>query len=379
MCYIIVAVGVSKILTFYSLDFSLLVNLPQSVIYKGLTLGTWGSMLGKFICGYFILKFNYRKVLTISFLLMSVCLVLEFMHVVAIGLYSFYVLRFFQGFLSGIIYSGILANLGDFYFDEQYEKLITVLTGGIGLAGPLFGLLYVVFPFRTIINCLFFVPLIATIACQYVVKNKDALLLIHEKKERKSFMYYINIIRKEKYICLFALSFSFSLICSLLTLANLNRLFILYLLEKNITLKPIIVRFCGMLPLLFGSLGYFIKKKYGNYMGVLLIMTTTYTVNLFFKSIYMYFFLFILSYGLHLILIPHASSLVLTTVLESKDYYSYIIHAIRSLFFSILVWMFFGNLYFVSFKGFSSFCVFLQLMAAGFYFIGKYFLEKNKC
>ena len=59
LCYILISVGVSKILTFYSFDFSILTNLSQEVIYRGLLFGSWGGMIGKFICNYFINRFKY--------------------------------------------------------------------------------------------------------------------------------------------------------------------------------------------------------------------------------------------------------------------------------------------------------------------------------
>lgn len=389
ICYIIIAVGVSKILTFYTLDFALMTNLPQKIIYNGLTLGSWGSLLGKFVCGYFIYRMNYKKLLISSFVLMAVCLVIEFMGIISFNVITYSMLRMFQGFISGIIYSTILANLGEFYVGEKYQKLVSILTGGLGLAGPMFGFLYIICPFKIIIKCMFLVPIIASIICYFSVKNKNITLKTKltdnsleaetdpTTKEKKNFMYYLKIIRDEKYLSFFALSFAFALICSLLILSNLNRLFILYLESKNIKINSIIIRLCSVLPLLFGSLCHFVKKKYGNLIGVFICIVSIFIINLFLQSIFLYFIFYILCYGLHLILLPYVSSLVLSLTLDNKDYYSYIIHALRSLFYSILILVFFGKIYFNTIRDFSIYCVAMQILAAIFYFIGKYFLDKK--
>jgi MFS family permease len=377
ICYIILAVGVSKILTFYSWDFALMINVPQSSIYLGLTLGTIGSMLGKFLCGYFTDRYAYNYVLSISFFLMGVCFILEFMCIFPLNLYSFYILRIFQGFLSGILYSSILANLGEFYRDNDYQKFLTILTGGLGLAGPVFGILYIFCNLQLIIKCMLIVPIIGCFCSYYTVKNRDIKNIYQNNENKRSFKNYLYIIQNEKYLIIFALSFALTLINSLLILSNINRLFIIYLKINQLYLNNIIIRFCSVCPLLCGSLAFFIPKNAKYFILSLISIITIFSINIFLNNIILYLCFFTICYGLHLILIPHVSSLILLKIKENKDYYSYIIHAIRSFFYTILIWTFFRNFHFTDLYTFSIFCTIVNSIAGLLYFIGIFVFNKK--
>ena len=89
---------------------------------------------------------------------------------------------------------------------------------------------------------------------------------------------------------------------------------------------------------------------------------------------------FCLAYGAHLLLLPHSSGLILSYQKQDKEYVSYIIHALRSLFSTILLQIIFTNTYFTSLEKFSIFCFVLYWVSIILYFIGGYLLEieKNK-
>jgi MFS family permease len=378
ICYIIMAVGVSKILTFYSWEFALLVNIPQPSINVGLSLGSMGGMCGKFFCSYLIDRFNYNKILSLTFFLTAGCFIVEFMKVYPFSLYEFYLLRIFQGFVAGIIYSTILANLGEFYRDDDYKKLITILTGGLGLAGPFFGFLYIYFSFHTIIYSMFFIPIIGGIAAYFTVRNRPQITGTTRPQKTGNLKKYLLIILREKYLTIFAMSFALSLINSLLILSNINRLFLLYMQIQKIYFPPMLVRFFSVSPLLLGSLSFFLKKTYRNLLYMLISIGVVYGGNLFLENIFLYMIFLTLCYSLHLILIPHVSYLILSRAVENKDYYSYITHAIRSFFSALLAWIFFKNFYFTDLRALSTFCIKVNILTVFFYYLGKYYLNQKK-
>lgn len=376
ICYITVAVGVSKILTFYSWNFSVLINIPQSCIPTGLTLGTIGSLLGKSICGYFTNKYSYNSLLTVCFLLIGICFTLEFMSIVTLTISSFYLLRIIQGFLSGLIYSAILANLGEFYEKEMYQKLLTVLTGGLGIAGPIFAFLYIFFSFEILIKLMFFVPLVGALTSYWQIKNRSPITKPHKKRTlilRK----YLSIILQERYLWFFALSFSLVLISSLVILANIHRLLLVELSRRSICLSSKVIKFISVIPLLLGSGSFLMKKTHRNYMCYLISILILFILNFIMEKLALYLIFFTFCYGIHLLIIPYASGLILESKTEDKDYYSYIIHAIRSLFYSVLVWTFFSKFNFTNFYSLSIFCGVVNMLAGLFYFIGRYYLGKK--
>jgi hypothetical protein len=369
LCYILISVGVSKILTFYSFEFSMLTHLSQDAIYRGLMLGSWGGLLGKFICNYFINRFKYSNILFFSFIGVTLCFILEFMGIIKLNLPIFYTIRTLQGFIAGIIYSTILGNLGEFYKSEEYEKLLTILTGGLSLAGTIFVILYVFIPFNNIIHYMFYIPVIGTFASLFLVKNR----INHSPQlETKSFIYYFNILKKKPSLIIFALSFSFSLVASLLILKYLSRLIIVKL---NMDLSGKLIRFIGVLPIILSSGFYFIKKTRNNLLYVFFIFMTLGVVNFFIKNIFIYMIFFCLSYGLHLLLLPHSSGLILLHQKNNKEYISYIIHALRSLFYTILLETIFAKIYFSSLESFAIFSFGLHWISIIFYFIGNYLIE----
>lgn len=375
LCYILIAVGVSKILTFYSFDFSVLTNLPQAVIYKGLTLGSFGGMFGKFICNYFINKFKYSNILFFSFLAISICFIFEFMGIIKLTLLSFYFLRTVQGFIAGIIYSTILGNLGEFYKSQEYEKLLTILTGGLSFAGNIFLILYVFVPFNKIIYYMFLVPIIGGILSLFLVKNRINYNEKFQEKKKKNLFYYINILKQKPSLIVFAMSFAFSIICSLLILKDFSRLIIVKL---NYNFSGRIIRFIGILPIMLSTCFYFIKKNKDNLLTTFIILITLGFINFFLRNIFIYMLFFCLSYGLHLILLPHSSSLIVDSTSKDKEYISYITHAIRSLFYAILIDIFFNRFYFKSLEIFLIFCFGLHWISILLYFLGCYLLENNK-
>ena len=372
------AVGVSKILTFYSWEFALLVNIPQQSINVGLSLGSIGGMLGKFFCSYLIDRFNYNKILALSFFLTAACFMIEFMKIYPFNLQEFYLLRIFQGFVAGIIYSTILANLGEFYKDDEYKKLVTILTGGLGLAGPFFGFLYIYFTFHTIIYCMFFIPVIGGVAAYFTVNNRPQITGPQNFHKTGNLKKYLLIILREKYLTIFAMSFAFSLINSLLILSNINRLFVLYMESKKIYFPPMLVRFFSVCPLLLGSLSFFLKKNYKNFILISISILSLYLGNILLDHIYIYMIFLTLCYSLHLVLIPHVSYLILSKASENKDYYSYITHAIRSFFSALLAWIFFKNCYFMDLKHLSTFCIKINIFTVFLYYLGTYYLNKKK-
>lgn len=374
LCYILISVGVSKILTFYSFDFSILTGLPQTVIYQGLMFGSCGSMLGKFICNFFINKFKYSNILFFSFLGMTICFIFEFMGIIKLTLPIFYIIRTIQGFIAGIAYSGILGNLGEFYKLEKYEKLLTILTGGLSFAGPIFSILYIFVPFNKIVYSMFFIPIIATIASLFCVKNRvNHIPKLQEEKINKNFLYYINILKNKPSLIIFALSFSFSIITSLLILKDFSRLIIFKLNYVNLSGK--LIRLIGILPIILSSSFYFIKKNRNNLLCVFMILSILGFVNFFLKNIFIYMIFFCLSYGIHLILIPSSCSLILSYQIIDKEYISSIIHALRSLFSTILIGIFFTNVYFTSIEKFKIFCFSLHWISIILYFVGAFLLK----
>lgn len=376
LCYILISVGVSKILTFYSFDFSILTGLPQINIYQGLMLGSCGGMLGKFICNFFINKFKYSNILFFSFLGMTLCFIFELMGIIKLNLPIFYTIRTIQGFIAGIIYSGILGNLGEFYKLEKYEKLLTILTGGLSFAGPIFSILYIFISFNNIVYYMFFIPIIGTIASLFFVKDRvNDIFQLQEEKKKKNLIYYMNIIKNKPSLIIFALSFSFSLISSLLILKDFSRLIIVQL--DYIKLSGRIIRLIGILPIILSSSFYFIGKNKNNLLYVFIILSILGFVNFFLKNIFVYMIFFCLSYGIHLILIPSSCSLILSYQTIDKEYISSIIHALRSVFSTILIGIFFTNVYFISIEKFKIFCFALHWISIILYFIGTFLLEKE--
>jgi MFS family permease len=374
VCYILICIGVSKILGLYAFDFSILTHLPQSSIFTGLVLGSWGSMFGKFICEYFIGKFNYIKTICVSFIIIAICFVIEFTGFISLNLIMFYFLRTFQGFISGVLYSSILSNLGEFYENDSYKKHITILTGGLSFAGSVYALLYNLISFKNIVKCMFFIPTIGSIGSLYFVKNRN-----NKKKniqENKNTSYYFKMILKHKSLTIFAISFSLSLVVSLLILKDFSRLVVLELNHLDISYKYI--RFLSVLPVLLSCFFYFFKKNFDNLKYVFICILILGITNLFFQTIYIYILFFCLSYGLHLMLIPYSSYLVLSNQVYDKDYFSFIIQALRAFFYSILLSIFFNNVYFTSLKSFSLFCLLLQIISIILYFIGTFLLKKEK-
>jgi MFS family permease len=374
ICYILICVGVSKILGLYSFDFSILTHLPQSSIFTGLILGSWGSMFGKFICEYFINKFNYIKTICGSFIIIAVCFVIEFTGIFSLNLIKFYFLRTFQGFIAGILYSSILSNLGEFYENSSYTKHVTILTGGLSFAGSVYALLYNLISFKNIVKCMFFIPAIGAISSLYFIKNRN------EKKKdiqkRKNIKYYLNVILFHKSLTIFAISFALSLVVSLLILKDFSRLIVVELSYLNIKSKYI--KFLSVLPVLISCFFYFIKKNFNNLKYIFISICILGSINFFFQRIYVYILFFCLSYGFHLILIPYSSYLVLSKQTDDKEYFSFIIQALRAFFYSILLSIFFNNVYFTSLKSFSIFCLILQISSIILYFIGIFLLNKKE-
>lgn len=89
----------------------------------------------------------------------------------------------------------------------------------------------------------------------------------------------------------------------------------------------------------------------------------------------------VIIYGLHLLLIPLSSSLILSKQIQDhKPYYSYIIHTIRSLYSIILLSLYnnYYSVYVMSFKSLLILLIPINILSFVTYIYGKSLLEKPR-
>jgi MFS family permease len=382
------ATGTPKIRILLSSNLAILLNTNVADVIRGVTFGSIGGLLGKTICSYLINKFGYFFLMTFSFLFSLVCLFFEFLSPFSMNIYEFYIINMFQGFFAGLIYSGILGYLGEYFSGDKYKKYLTIITGGIGLTGALFGLFLIFFEIEDIIYMLITATSLGLIASFFFfqktnLKNNITIQTsIMVSQEKLSFWNsFIRLINQKSIFC-FSFSFAINLFGSLLILQNTKRLFILFLHTNKYTKLLAynwLVRCLCFLPLIGGGLFFFLKKSEKNYILISLLLFFLSIFYFLSNNILLCFTLLIISYGLHLILIPVGSDVFMSNQINNKAYYSYMIHTIRS--FYTMVFCEINHLINYSFLTFYSLVliiIILNILSFIIFLLGKKLLYKNK-
>lgn len=379
------ATGTPKILGLFSSNLSILLNGTVSDILRGATFGSLGGLIGKSICGYLIYCFGYSAVMVGAFILSLCCLAIEFLNIISINITSFYFIAMLQGFLAGIIYSAILAYLGDSFSGDIYKKYIAIITCGLGLAGPLFGVLSLVFDFKGLVRIILLFALAGAVFSLLTFSNKKKMekkndtVVQMDIKSKKSISVFngFSLLFKQKSIFLFAFSFATSMFGSLLVFFNTKRLFILLLGSSSImSIHSPLAKLIMVIPMLGGGLFFFIKKTEKNFILISLTMLSLIVVYFFINSIYLCFLILMMAYGLQLILIPAGSDLFTSHQQSHKAYYSYIIHTIRSLY-TIMLNELQSRYFIVNFRSLILVVFILNTLSLVFFLLGRKVLNRQ--